>query len=231
MLEQLREFGNKRIVRLIFALFLVIPFGLFGIDYYFRAPIGGDTLVTVGPARIGQTEYDQALRNQSEIYRQQFKGQFDASLMDNPEVRRAVLDRLVSERLVGIGAQRAGVRVGDKELARRIAEEPFFQVDGRFSKERYDMLAKSQGLTPVGLDERLREDFKQQQFQKSITDTALVPKTTLDNFIRLSEQQREVSVVNLSPDAQVSKVTVTPEQVKAYYDTHAAEFTTPAMRE
>jgi peptidyl-prolyl cis-trans isomerase D len=227
MLEQLREFGNKRIVRLIFALFLVIPFGLFGIDYYFRAPIGGDTLVTVGPARIGQTEYDQALRQQSEIYRQQFKGQFDASLMDNPEVRRAVLDRLVSERLVAIGAQRAGVRVGDKELARRIAEEPFFQVDGRFSKERYDMLAKSQGLTPVGLDERLREDFRQQQFQKSITDTALVPKTTLDNFIRLSEQQREVSVVNLSPEAHVSKVTVTPEQEKAYYDTHAAEFTAP----
>src|SRR6185436_395269 len=150
MLEQLREFGNKRIVRFIFAIFLVIPFGLFGIDYYFRAPIGGDTLVTVGPARIGQTEYDQALRNQAEVYRQQFKGQFDASLMENPEVRRAVLDRLVSERLVAIGAQRAGVRVGDKELARRIAEEPFFQVDCRFSKERYEQIAKSQGLSPVG---------------------------------------------------------------------------------
>jgi peptidyl-prolyl cis-trans isomerase D len=227
MLQQLRDFGNKRIVRFIFALFLVIPFGLFGIDYYFRAPIGGDTLASVGSARIGQAEYDQALRQQAEIYRQQFKGQFDASLMDNPEVRRAVMDRLVSERLVALGAQRAGVRVGDKELARRIAEEPFFQVDGRFSRERYDMIAKTQGLTPVGLDERLREDFKQQQFRQSIVDTTFVPKTTLDNFIRLSEQQREVSVVNISPDSQAAKVTVTPEQVKAYYETHAAEFTTP----
>jgi len=227
MLQTLREFGNRRIVRLIFALFLVIPFGLFGIDYYFRTPLGGDTLVTVGPARIGQAEYDQALRQQAEVYRQQFKGQFDASLMDNPEVRRAVLDRLVSERLVAIGAQRAGVRVGDKDLARRIAEEPYFQVDGRFSKDRYDLVAKTQGLTPVGLDERLREDFKQQQFRQSILDTTFVPRTTLDSFIKLSEQQREVSVVNIGPDSQAAKVTVTPEQVKAYYDSHAGEFTTP----
>ncbi len=227
MLEQLREFGNKRIVRLLFALFLVIPFGLFGIDYYFRSPIGGDTLVNVGSARIGATEFDQALRQQAEIYRQQFRGNFDASLMDNPEVRRAVLDRLVNDRLVAIGALRAGVRVGDKELARRIAEEPFFQVDGRFSKDRYEQVAKSQGLSPVGLDERLREDFRQQQFRHSIVDTAFVPRATLDSFIRLSEQMREVSVVNLSPESRMAKVSITPDQVKAYYDGHAAEFTTP----
>ena len=227
MLEQFREFGNKRIVRLLFALFLVIPFGLFGIDYYFRTPIGGDTLVSVGPARIGAQEYDNALRQQAEIYRQQFRGNFDQSLMDNPEIRRSVLDKLVAERLVAIGAQRAGVRIGDKELARRIAEEPFFQVDGRFSKERYEMIAKGQGLTMVGLDERLREDYRQQQFRSAIVQTAIVPRATLDSFIRLSEQTREVSLVNLTPEAYLPKVTIKPEDVKAYYDKNVAEFTTP----
>jgi peptidyl-prolyl cis-trans isomerase D len=227
MLEQLREFGNKRIVRFIFALFLVVPFGLFGIDYYFRTPMGGDAVASVGSVRIGATEFDQAMRQQAEMYRQQFRGNFDVSLMDNPEVKRAVLDRLVNEKLVGIGAQRAGVRVSDKELAQRIAEEPYFQVDGRFSKDRYESLAKSQGLTPAGLDERLREDFRQQQFRQSIADTAFVPVATLDSFIRLSEQLREVSVVTLTPESQAAKVSVTPDQVKAYYDTHAAEFTTP----
>jgi len=227
MLEQLREFGNKRIVRFIFALFLVVPFGLFGIDYYFRTPMGGDAVASVGSVRISATEFDQAMRQQAEMYRQQFRGNFDVSLMDNPEVKRAVLDRLVNEKLVAIGAQRAGVRVSDKELAQRIAEEPYFQVDGRFSKERYESLAKSQGLTPAGLDERLREDFRQQQFRQSIAATAFVPAATPDSFIKLSEQLREVSVVNLTPESQAAKVSVTPDQVKAYYDTHAAEFTTP----
>jgi peptidyl-prolyl cis-trans isomerase D len=227
MLEQFREFANKKIVRFLFALFLVIPFGLFGIDYYFKAPVGGDTIASVGPQRIGQVEFDNAIRNQAEQYRQQFRGQFDASIMDNPEIRRSVLDRLVNEKLIVLGAERAGIRMSDKQLAARIASEPYFQVDGRFDKERYETLAKSQGLSPVGLDERLRQDFRQQQFRGSITDTAFVPKSTLDSFIRLSEQTREVSVVNLTPEAFLAQVKVTPEQVKAYYDTHAAEFTTP----
>ena len=227
MLQQFREFANLRIVKILFFLFLVIPFGLFGIDFYFKSPIGGDTMASVGPLRIGASEFDQALRQQTETYRQQFRGNFDPSLMDNPEMRRAVLDRLVNERLIAVGAQRAGIRMGDKELAQRIAGEPFFQVEGRFSKERYEQIARAQNLTPIGLDERLREDYRQQQFRRSIQDTAFVPRTTLDSFIRLSEQTREVSVVNLGAESYMAKADVKPEQLKAYYDTHIAQYTTP----
>jgi peptidyl-prolyl cis-trans isomerase D len=147
--------------------------------------------------------------------------------MDNPEIRRAVLDGLVNEKLMAIGSDRAGVRMPDAALAERIARMPEFQVGGQFNKERYEVIARSQGLTPVGLDERLRQSLRMNELRSSIADTAIVPKTTLENFIRLSEQSREVSVVNLTPDAYLSKVTVTPEQVKAYYDSHAAEFTIP----
>ena len=227
MLQNFRDFASKRYVRIFFALFLVIPFGLFGIDYYFKAPVGGDTIASVGSQRIGQAEFDNAIRQQAEVYRQQFRGQFDASLMDNPEVRRAVLDRLVNEKLVVIGAERAGIRMTDKELAQRIASEPFFQVDGRFDKDRYEQLARSQNLSTLGLDERLRADYRQRQFRDSIAETAFVPKSTLDSFIRLSEQTREVSVVNLTPEGFIAKVKITPEQVKSYYDAHNAEFTTP----
>jgi peptidyl-prolyl cis-trans isomerase D len=227
MLEQFREFANKKIVKIFFALFLIIPFGLFGIDFYFKTPVGGDALASVGRARIGQVEFDNAIRQQADIYRQQFRGQFDASIMDNPEIRRSVFDRLVNEKLIVIGAERAGVRMGDKQLAERIAAEPFFQVDGRFNKERYEQIAKSQGLTAVGLDERLRQDYRQQQFRTAITDTAFVPRATLDSFIKLSGQTRDVSVVNLSPEAYLAKVKITPEQVKSYYESHAVDFTTP----
>ena len=227
MLEQFREFANKRIVKILFALFLVIPFGLFGIDFYFRTPVGGDTLASVGRARIGQQEYDQALRNQGEVYRRQLRGQYDASILENPEVRRAVLDGLVSQKLVSIGAERAGIRMGDKQLAEKIYSEPLFQVDGRFNRERYEQFAKSQNMTTVGLDERLRQDYREQQFRGSITDTAIVPRSTLDNFIKLSGQTREVSVVNFTPDAYAARVKVPPEPVKASSDAHPLEFTTP----
>ena len=227
MLEQIREFSRLRIVRWLFILFLVVPFGLFGIDAYLTKVSGPDAVASVGKRSIGTLEFDQALRQQADMYRQQFKGNFDPALMESAEMRGAVLDRLVNERLLVLGAERAGVRMSDRELAQRIAAEPFFQVDGRFSKERYEQIARAQNLTPLGLDERLREDYRQQDFRRSIVDTTIVPRATLDSFIRLSEQTREVSVVNLGLDAQLAKVQVTPEQVKAHYEANAARFTTP----
>ena len=227
MLQQIREFAGKKIVRWLFIIFLVVPFGLFGIDAYINRVGTSDAVANVGPARVSASELDQALRRQADIYREQFRGQFDASLMDNPEIRRAVLDGLVAEKLVDVGSARAGVRIPDAALAERISRMPEFQVNGQFSRERYEMVARSQGLTPPGLDERLRQAFRVQEFRNSIAETAIVPKTTLDSFIRLSEQTREVSVVNFTPEAYLPKVKISPEQAKAYYDGHAAEFTTP----
>jgi peptidyl-prolyl cis-trans isomerase D len=227
MLQNVRDFAANRVIRWVFILFLVVPFGLFGIDAYINRVGSGEAIATVGSARITPNEFDQAVRKQADIYRQQFRGSFDATIMENPQIKRAVLDQLISEKLVGIGSDRAGVRIPDKALAERISAEPFFQDDGKFSKQRYEEIARSQGLTPPGLDERLRQDYRAQQFRGSIADTAFVPKTTLDSFIRLAEQTREVSVVNFEPDAYLAKVKVAPERVKAYYDGHAAEFTTP----
>jgi peptidyl-prolyl cis-trans isomerase D len=227
MLQQIREFAGKRVVRWLFIIFLVIPFGLFGIDAYINRVSSGEAAANVGGVQVSQAELDNALRRQAEIYREQFRGQFDASIMDNPEIRRAVLDGLVNEKLMAIGSERAGLRIPDAALAERITRMPEFQVDGRFSRERYEMIAKSQGLTPVGLDERLRQAFRMQDFRSAIADTAFVPKATLESFIKLSEQTREVSVVNITPDQFTAQVKITPEQVKAYYDSHAAEFTIP----
>ncbi|QJR15648.1 SurA N-terminal domain-containing protein [Usitatibacter palustris] len=228
MLEQFREFASKKVVRWIFAIFLIIPFGLFGIDVYFKTPMGGDAVATVGPYRIAQSEFDNALRRRAEQYRQQFGANFDASMMDNPEIRRGVLDGVVSERLMAVGAQEAGVRIGDALLAERIAAMPPFQdAAGRFSKARYEELAKSIGLTTVGLDERIREEMRMSAYRDSIAETAFVPRTTLDSFIRLSEQSREVKVVNFPAEPMLPKVKITPEQVKAFYEGHKADFTTP----
>src|SRR5258707_6779613 len=149
MLEHFRTFAEKKIVRLLFALFLVVPFGLFGIDYYFRSPVGGDVIANVGSHRIGALEFEQALRQQADVYRQQFRGQFDPALMDRPEVRTAVLDRLVGERLAALGAERSRVRIGDQQLPERIPSEPFFQAAGRFSTQRYDFVPQAQGLSPT----------------------------------------------------------------------------------
>jgi len=227
MLETFRKFGENKYFRMIFALFLIIPFGLFGIDYYFKAPVGGDTVATVGGYRIGGAEFDQALRQQTDNYRQQFGKNFDPAIMDNPEMRRNVLDNLVNQRLVAAAAERAGIAVSDAVLAERIAAEPVFQSEGKFSIERYKSLLRAQGMNEAAFERQLREDYRLQQFRGSIVGTAIVPRSTVDAFVRFSEQSRDVSMVSLAPELYLAKVKVSPEQVKAWYDGHLADYTVP----
>ncbi len=189
--------------------------------------MGGDTVATVGTQRVSQGDFEQAIKQQQETLTAQFGRNFDPALMDSPEMRKSVLDRVISERLVGLGAERAGVRIGDKQLAERIAAEPAFQEDGKFSKSRYDAIARAQGYTAVGLDERLREDMRTSRYRDAIMQTAIVPRSTLDGFIRLSEQSREVSVINVAPEAFAAAVKPTEEQLKAYYTANAKEFAVP----
>jgi len=176
---------------------------------------------------VSQGDFEQALRQQQETLQAQFGRNFDASVMENPELRRSVLDRVISERLIGVGAERAGVKIDDKQLADRIAAEPAFQDDGKFSRERYEAIARSQGFTVVGLDERLREDMRLSRYRDSIVETAFVPRSTLEGFIRLSEQSREVSMVQVGLDAFLPGVKVTEEQAKAYYAARAKDFAVP----
>lgn len=227
MIAKIRKIAEIKFVKFLFSFFLIIPFGLFGIDYYFQTPMGGDTVATVGTQRVSQGDFEQAIKQQQETLTAQFGRNFDPALMDSPEMRKSVLDRVIGERLVGLGAERAGVRIGDKQLAERIAAEPAFQEDGKFSKSRYDAIARAQGYTAVGLDERLREDMRTTRYRDAIMQTAIVPRSTLDGFIRLSEQSREVSVINVAPEAFAAAVKPTEEQLKAYYTANAKEFAVP----
>ena len=227
MLDKIRTFAQYRIVKFLFAIFLIIPFGLFGIDYYFRTPLGGDTVATVGDLRVSQQDFDTALRQQQETLAAQFGRNFDQSIMENPELRRSVLDRVINERLVSQGARRAGVAIDDKALADRIANEPAFQEDGKFSRERYEAIARAQGYSVVGLDELLRDEMRLSRYRDAIVRTAIVPRATLEGFIRLSEQSREVSMVAIGPEAFLAAVKPTEEQLKAYYDARAKEFAVP----
>jgi peptidyl-prolyl cis-trans isomerase D len=227
MLEFMRKIGGNKFFRILFALFLIIPFGLFGIDYYFKGPVGGDTVATVGGYRISGAEFDQSLRQQTENYRQQFGRNFDPAIMDNPEMRRNVLDGVINQRLVAAAAEREGIAVSDEVLAARIAAEPVFQSEGKFSMERYKSILKAQGMGEAGFERQIREDYRLQQFRSSILDTAIVPRSTVDAFVRISEQSRDVSLVNLAPDQYLAKVKVTPEQVKAWYDSHLVDYTIP----
>lgn len=226
MLESIRTASQTWIAKVILAL-ISIPFALWGVESYVRSTPGQDSIATVGSEKITTDEFQRAVTRQLDQFKEQFKGQIDASIMDNPEMRKGILDQLIDQRLLGVAAKSAGLRVSDEALRERIATEPTFQENGKFSPARYEIFLKSQGQSATRFEELFRRDIERQRLFSSVNDTAFISNTSIKQYLRASEQMREVAVVNLTPEKFMDSVKITPEQVKTHYDEKKSEFTIP----
>jgi peptidyl-prolyl cis-trans isomerase D len=226
LLEKFRELIKGTLAKVILAL-ITIPFALWGIESYIRTGPSQDTVATVAGQRITYNEFDQTFKNQQEQYRQMLGANYDAAMFNTAEARSSVLEQLVNQRVVQQAATRSKVRVSDELLREKILTEPAFQVDGTFNQSNYDLAVKRQFGSAARFEEQLRGDLQNDRFRTSILDTGFISKTSVDQFARLSEQTRDVSVLTLSLDAYKDRAKIEPKQVQEYYDNNKGEFTIP----
>ncbi|MGH8728479.1 MAG: SurA N-terminal domain-containing protein [Burkholderiales bacterium] len=217
--------GNKKIVQIILIL-IALTFAFWGVESYQMAGLGAD-VASVEGQKISQQEFTNALRDQQEAMRQQYGGNADASLLDSPEMRRAVLQGLIETRLQGAQAREAGLVVSDAELAKAIGDLKVFHEDGKFSRNRYELLLRNQGMTPVVFENRLRQDLAREQLRAGLSETAFYSGTVLDRLIKISQEQREVSFLTFSPADFIAQVKLEPEAAQNYYEANRDEFRIP----
>jgi len=224
------EFINKhkRLLQIILAVLIVPPFALFGVDWYFRGSDPADQVARVAGTHISQQEYGQALRRREDQVRQMLGGKVDPAMLDSPEIRRAVLNQLIDERVLYRAAIASGMTVPNSELQALIGQVPAFKDDsGKFSPQRYRTLLKAQGMNEGMFEADLRKNLMIGRTRDALGATAFVPQAVVDRLYRLRGQKREVSQFVLEPAQFAAKVKVTPEEAKAYYEAHKEQFELP----
>lgn len=208
-------------------LLLILPFALWGVDSYVRGVGPGAEVAKVGSSKITPGEFQQALREQQDRLRSALGPEFKPALLDAPEAREAVLDALINQRLLALHAIDEKLTVGDDQLRDYIFNVPAFQVDGKFSVERYDQFLRAQGLSREGLDSRLRQQLSWQQIGAGVSATAIVSNTEVQRWLALQQEERTISAAVIRPEAYMSESKPAAEAVKAYYDANSAAFETP----
>ena len=221
---------SRRIVTGIILGLLAIPFAFFGIDFYFRGGDPGDQVAKVAGTRITGREFSEALRQRQESLRQGMRGQVDQALLDSPQLRQAVLDQLVDERIVYAAALKAGVTVSDADLQTVIAGIPAFRENGgtgKFSRDLYVAALRNQGMSEGGFESLLRKDLVLSRARGSMAGTSFMPTAVLDRLYKLRQQQREVSQAIFAPGQFAAQVKLDPNAAQAYYDAHKDQFRLP----
>lgn len=217
---------KKTIVQII--LFLVmLPFLFWGIQSY-RNESQMSAVATIEGEEIPRWEFDQAMRNQHERLRNMLKDNFNSAMLDNPEMRLAVLEGLIQQKIMHREAEDIGLTVLDSRLASEIQSiSAFHDENGKFSYQRYEELLRRQQMTPVIFEDRVGAEILQQQLLEPISNSAMVADTMVQTVIRLSEVKREINQVEIAPDQYLSEVNPDEEAIKAYYDQYQAEFLLP----
>lgn len=216
---------KKRVVQVVLFL-IIITFGFFGVDSY-RKSGGGDALATVNGERISQQEFANALRQQQERVREQAGANFDPALFDKPEIKNMILDSLVNQRLLSSQARSVGLALSEEQLIQVIMGIEAFQKDGKFDKQRYEAALSSQNMSQKMFESRVREELSTRTLMDAYTKHGYSSQAVADSLIRLNEQQRIVSVAQISPDSYLKQIKIDEGAIKEYYEKNQQEFKTP----
>ncbi len=216
---------KKRIVQIILGV-ATLPFLFWGIESY-RSSGGEDSVASAAGEKISRQEFEQALRNQQESMRATMGENFNEAMLDRPEVRAAVLDGLIQQRLLKHEADRVGLSVADPQLVEIIQNINAFQDEGKFSKQRYEELLKGQGMSPRMFEARVRQELMRQQLIAPYGEHGFVPGSVAEKIMRLSEEKREISIAQIQPQQFLSQMKPDDNAIKAYYELHKVEFQLP----
>ena len=219
--------NHQRWMQLILLLLILPSFVFFGVQGYSSFMSSEPELATVDGKGITLGEFNNARRAQLEQYRNMLGAQFDAAAFDTPGFREQLLNTLIDQRAIAIAATKGAYSVSDETLRRSIAAIPAVQQDGQFSPERYRQALAAQGLTTAAFEQGLRRDLTLAQVLQPIGLTARVPADIGQKIFALITEQRTVARKVYALEAYAKNITVSPEDIKAWYDANQAKLMIP----
>ncbi len=221
---------HTKIMMMLLFLLIIPSFVLFGIDGYNRMSESDTVVARVGGHDITQNQWNAAHKAEADRLRAS-RPDVDAKLLDSPEARYATLERLVRERVVALAAEKAKLSTSDARLSRFLQEDPTIaslrKADGKIDMERYRQLAASQGLTPEGFENSVRQDLSRQQVEAGVRATGFATPAVADVALNAFFEKREIQLANFIATDFAAKVSLTDAELEAFYQANQAMFKAP----
>lgn len=218
MLQRIRDRITGGVALLLLGL-ISIPFVFFGVDYTFTR---SGFAAKVNGEEIPAEEVRIAYRNQAAQFRQlgDLPPEFDERL------QQAAFDAVIRQYVLRHYLEERGYRVSDQAVERSIREVPAFQEEGRFSMERYRNLLAAQGYTPARFEYEQRRSLEMQQLSAALADTAFVTLGELRRLIEIEDEKRETAYALFAAEDFADEVSVTEEEISAWYEDRPERFRT-----
>lgn len=205
---------------------IALTFALWGVNSY----LNDDTTAyaaKVNDVEISESAVARAMQRQR-IQMQRLLGEdFEPGMINESLLRSNALEGLIQKQLLIEMAEDEGFAISDQLLAARIQAIPDVQVDGVFSRDRYEMLLRQQGMSPAGFEMDLRSDLLTNQITSGFNATVGISEAELAAIHALQMQQREVEYLLVSAARIAERFEPDDEEILRYFEANQEAFHAP----
>jgi len=206
---------------------IIIPFAFWGVNYYFQDAGSAGDIAKVGDLRISPQMFENRMRDQQNVVRQQLGDQYDPAKFNTPEMRYAVLNKMINENLLLKKANDDYFRVSDQRVFDMINGIAAFQQDGKFSPELYKQLLSQQNMAPAQFEHLVRSELLTSPLTEAVQTSEMSAASTVERYYMLVGEKREVSMASLETADFVKQVKIGDDEIESYYSNNSQAFQSP----
>lgn len=227
MLQSIREHTQGWIAGTIISI-IILSFSLWGIHSYFVGGAVNNNVASVNGVDIGKDQLAVAY----ERLRRQFQAQFGSNSplpgKNDAALKASALQALIEMEALKQSSLAQGFQISDLQVDNYLQSMPDFQVDGRFSVDRFHEVLSSTLLSTSEFLDLIRTNLLIDQPKLGIMLTSFALPTETKRTIELVNQERDIEYLIIPMQKFVSQpITLEPEKIQAYYDAHKNDYMTP----
>jgi peptidyl-prolyl cis-trans isomerase D len=224
MFDAIRK--HQKLLQFVLLLLILPALVLFGVSGYERGN-NEQVLAKVGENTVTKQEFDQALQRQLEQFRQFAGAQADLSMFDTPDLRKSLLENLISRKAADKLAADSRVVVTDPMVQTALMAIPVLRgPDGKFDNEGYKARLSGIGQTPAIFEAQMKKDIAAQMIPEALGQSGFGPEAVRARVTALTEEVRAAKPLTILASTYAEKIVPTEDQLKAYFDKNQAAFKT-----
>ena len=174
MLESMRRHARYFYVLFFIVIITFIFWGVGNVDKSTSVSVA-----EIGKEKISVEEYWRTYERTRDAYREMYKGQNLDEIEKKLNLKKAVLDGMIEEKVLMVAARQLGLQVSDAELQKAIVNDPRFKRDGVFRKDIYVRTLALNRMTPEFYEEVLRNQLEVDRMKRMIASSVDVTPADL----------------------------------------------------
>jgi peptidyl-prolyl cis-trans isomerase D len=182
----------------------------------------------VNDEAISYDRFNIIYQSEMEKLRLRFRDGLPEGLLDKIDMKQEVLKRLINQTLLVQEAQRLGFKVTDEDLVEDIATFPFFQRNGAFDDQAYQVYVRQLKLTPASYESLRKQELLEARVAGLLTDGIKTDPREIKTFWHFQNDKLLLAMALIKTEQTPGEETPSDATLAEFFKKNEKKYEIPA---